>query len=158
MISQHSKYGHKNVENPNSVRGFLRHQILTACSFSVFSYTAASAASVASAASAASVVCLHPVADASAEDPEFCLASYSMSLFLVTLHLHRKTMFPRRSECAFKNALLGILRMTLYGWQGFLLPKHYYILDYTIASVITSVSTQSASITVRIAAWTTLDG
>lgn len=155
MISQHSKYGHKNVENPNSVRGFLRHQS-THCSFSVFSYTAASAASaasVASAASAASVVCLHPVADASAEDPEFCLASYSMSLFLVTLHLHRQTMFPRRSECAFKNALLGILRMTFYDWQEFLLTKHY-----TIVSVITSLSRQSASITVRIAAWTTLDG
>ena len=104
MISQHSKYVHKNVDNPNSVRGFLRHQS-THCSFSVFSYAAASAASV---------VGLHPVANASAEDPEFCLASYSMSLFLVALHLHRQTMFPRRSECAFNNALLGILRMTFY--------------------------------------------
>lgn len=42
MISQHSKHGPKNVENPNSVRGLLRHQS-THCSFSVFSYAAASA-------------------------------------------------------------------------------------------------------------------
>lgn len=118
MISQHSKHDHKNVENPNSARGLLRHQSThSGCSFSVFSYAAASVASVASAASAASaasVVGLHPVADASAEDPEFCLECYLMSLFLVTLHLHRQTMFPLRSECAFKNALLGILRMTFY--------------------------------------------
>ena len=146
----------KTLKIPIQCAVFYDTKVLTACSFSVFSYTAASAASAASvalAASAASVVCLHPVADASAEDPEFCLECYLMSLFLVTLHLYKQSMFPRRSEWAFKNALLGILRMTFYDWQEFLLTKHY-----TIVSVITSVSRQSASITVRIAAWTTLDG